>query len=109
MQESGGQGNDPMQSSESSFNTKYPKKANGITNPEYSIECGVQEIKSCLAGAEVKSPVDMDQIKLALQGYNYGNGYIPWAKRNLWRVYAGKCGRIFRQDGKRKGMGKLWG
>jgi len=80
MQESGGQGNDPMQSSESSFNTKYPKKANGITNPEYSIECGVQEIKSCLAGAEVKSPVDMDQIKLALQGYNYGNGYIPWAK-----------------------------
>ena len=40
----------------------------------------MQEIKSCLAGAEVKSPVDMDQIKLALQGYNYGNGYIPWAK-----------------------------
>ena len=82
MQESGGQGNDPMQSSESSFNTEYPKKPNGITNPEYSIECGVQEIKSCLAGAEVKSPVDMDNIKLALQGYNYGNGYIQWAKTN---------------------------
>lgn len=82
MQESGGRGNDPMQSSESSFNTKFPKKANGITNPEYSIECGVQEIKSCLVSAEVKSPVDMDSIKLALQGYNYGNGYIPWAKEN---------------------------
>lgn len=82
MQESGGQGNDPMQSSESSFNTKYPKTPNGITDPEYSIECGVQEIKSCLASAEVKSPVDMDNIKLALQGYNYGNGYIPWAKEN---------------------------
>lgn len=80
MQESGGQGNDPMQSSEGSFNTKYPRKPNGITNPEYSIECGVQEIKSCLASAEVKSPMDMDNIKLALQGYNYGNGYIPWAK-----------------------------
>ena len=89
MQESGGQGNDPMQSSESSFNTKYPKKANGITNPEYSIECGVQEIKSCLAGAEVKSPVDMDQIKLALQGYNYGNGYIPWAKETYGGILIG--------------------
>lgn len=82
MQESGGRGNDPMQSSEGSFNTKFPKKPNGITNPEYSIECGVQEIKSCLAGAEVKSPVDMDNIKLALQGYNYGSGYIQWAKTN---------------------------
>lgn len=83
MQESGGRGNDPMQSSEGSFNTKYPRKPNGITNPEYSIECGVQEIKSCLASAEVKSPMDMDHIKLALQGYNYGNGYIPWAKENF--------------------------
>ncbi len=82
MQESGGQGNDPMQSSEGSFNTKYPKKPNGITDPEYSIDCGVQEIKSCLTSAEVKSPVDMDNIKLALQGYNYGNGYIQWAKTN---------------------------
>lgn len=80
MQESGGRGNDPMQSSEGSFNTKYPRKPNGITDPEYSIECGVQEIKSCLTSAEVKSPVNMDNIKLALQGYNYGNGYIPWAK-----------------------------
>lgn len=80
MQESGGRGNDPMQSSEGSFNTKYPRKPNGITDPEYSIKCGVQEIKSCLTSAEVKSPVDMDHIKLALQGYNFGNGYIPWAK-----------------------------
>lgn len=82
MQESGGQGNDPMQSSEGSFNTKYPREPNGITDPEYSIECGVQKIKSCLDSAEVKSPLDLDNIKLALQGYNYGNGYIPWAKKN---------------------------
>lgn len=80
MQESGGQGTDPMQSSEGNFNTKYPKKPNGITNPEYSIDCGVQEIKSCLISAEVKNPMDMENIKLALQGYNYGNGYIQWAK-----------------------------
>ena len=38
MQESGGQGNNPMQSSQGSFNTKYPQKPDGITDPEYSIE-----------------------------------------------------------------------
>ena len=44
MQESGGRGLDPMQCSEGSFNTKYPRQPNGITDPEYSISCGVQEI-----------------------------------------------------------------
>lgn len=82
MQESGGRGLDPMQSSEGSFNTRYPRRPNGITDPEYSICCGVQELKSCLESAEVESPIDMEHIKLALQGYNFGNGYISWAKRN---------------------------
>ena len=27
-------------------------------------------------------PQDMDKLKLSLQGYNYGNGYITWALRN---------------------------
>ena len=80
MQESGGRGLDPMQCSEGSFNTKYPRQPNGITNPEYSISCGVQEIKSCLERAGVKNPLDMENIKLALQSYNYGNGYLEWAK-----------------------------
>ena len=80
MQESGGRGLDPMQSSEGAFNTRFPRQPNGITDPAYSIECGVQEIKACLVSAEVETPVDMERIKLALQGYNYGNGYIPWAK-----------------------------
>lgn len=82
MQESGGRGLDPMQSSEGAFNTRYSKRPNGITNPEYSIECGVQELKAALVSAEVKNPIDIEHIKLALQGYNYGNGYISWAKRN---------------------------
>lgn len=82
MQESGGRGLDPMQSSEGSFNTRYPREPNGITDPEYSISCGVQELKFCLQAADVKNPVDMENIKLCLQGYNFGNGYISWAKRN---------------------------
>lgn len=80
MQESGGRGLDPMQAAEESFNTKYPHEHNGIKDPEYSIQCGVQELKAALTSAEVESPIDMEHIKLALQGYNFGNGYISWAK-----------------------------
>ena len=82
MQESGGRGLDPMQAAEGSFNTRYPHTPNGIQDPEYSIECGVQELKAALISADVESPIDMEHIKLALQGYNYGNGYISWAKTN---------------------------
>ena len=82
MQESGGRGLDPMQAAEGSFNTRYPHEPNGIQDPEYSIQCGVQELKTALISAEVENPIDMEHIKLALQGYNFGNGYISWAKTN---------------------------
>ena len=74
MQESGGRGLDPMQAAEGSFNTRYPHEPNGIQDPEYSIQCGVQELKAALISAEVENPIDMERIKLALQGYNFGNG-----------------------------------
>ena len=82
MQESGGRGLDPMQAAEGSFNTRYPHEPNGIKDPEYSVECGVQELKAALISAEVENPIDMEHIKFALQGYNFGNGYISWAKTN---------------------------
>lgn len=82
MQESGGRGNDPMQASECGYNTRYPNTPNGITDPEYSIDVGIQNLAACLREAEVENPVDMNRIKLALQGYNYGNGYISWAQEN---------------------------
>lgn len=82
MQESGERGLDPMQAAEGSFNTRYPHEPNGIKDPEYSIECGVQELKAALISAEVENPIDMEHIKLALQGYNFGNGYISWAETN---------------------------
>lgn len=83
MQESGGKGNDPMQSSESGFNTKYPRKPNSITNADYSIEVGVQTFSDCLAKAKVENPADTEKLYLALQGYNFGNGYIEWALQNF--------------------------
>lgn len=83
MQESGGKGNDPMQASESGYNTKYPRVPNGITDPEYSIEVGTHTFSDCLKKAKVKNSSDTKRIYLALQGYNYGSGYIEWAIRNF--------------------------
>lgn len=82
MQESGGRGNDPMQASESGYNTRYPNTPGAITDPEYSIDVGIQTLADSLNAAQVENPIDMEHIKLALQGYNFGNGYISWAKSN---------------------------
>lgn len=79
MQESGGRTTAPMQCSECNFNTRYPHAPDSITDPEYSVEVGVQNLADCLEIAGCESPIDMDHIKLALQGYNYGQGYITWA------------------------------
>ena len=79
MQESGGRGTDPMQASECGYNTLYPHAPGSIRDPEYSINVGIQNLADCLSIAQCESPMDMDAIKLALQGYNYGQGYITWA------------------------------
>lgn len=76
MQESGGRGGDPMQCSECGYNDQYP---GGITDPEYSINIGIRYLADCLNAAGVTSPMDLEHIKLALQGYNFGSGYITWA------------------------------
>ncbi len=69
-----------MQAAECSYNTRFPNVPNGITDPIYSIEIGVHELADALAAAGVESPADLEHIKLALQGYNYGPAYITWAK-----------------------------
>lgn len=83
MQESGGKGQDPMQSSECEYNTKYPKEPNGITDPDYSIKAGIHYLSDTIKAADVKNPTDIQQLSLALQAYNYGKGYIEWAKTNF--------------------------
>ena len=82
MQESGGRGTDPMQSSECPYNTRYSNSPNAIQDADYSIQVGIQSYADCLKEAGCTSPQDMDKLKLSLQGYNYGNGYITWALRN---------------------------
>lgn len=80
QQESGGSGTDPMQCSESPYNTKYPHSPNSITDPNYSIDTGTKYLASCIKAAKAKSSQDIPGISLALQGYNFGSGYIKWAQ-----------------------------
>ena len=68
-----------MQCSESPYNTRFSHSPGSITDPDYSIEVGVQTFADCISQAGCSSPQDMDKLKLAWQGYNYGNGYIGWA------------------------------
>lgn len=83
MQESGGKGNNPMQASESGYNTKFPRVPNGITEPEYSIDVGTHTFSDCVKKTNVKDLSDTEHIYLALQGYNYGSGYIDWTISNF--------------------------
>ncbi len=108
MQESGGRGNDPMQASECSYNKKYPKKHNGITNAEYSIDVGVHYLSDCLKKANVESVSDISHISLGLQGYNYGNGYIQWAVEHFGG-YTRANAKVFSDDMKSKLNTKVYG
>ncbi len=74
QQESSGNPPDVMQAEQSPYNKKPP-----INSVEESIDCGIQELRDCLKAAKVQSPSDIQNISLALQGYNYGNGYIAYA------------------------------
>lgn len=80
MQESSGQGVDVMQASEGGFNEKYPREPNGIKDTDYSIACGIQELKSALEKAEVTGPDDLQRIEQALQAYNFGLVYLDYAQ-----------------------------
>ena len=75
-QESGGNPPDVMQAAQSPYNKNPP-----IDTAEESIDCGIQELRDVLKSAKVANPSDIQAISLALQGYNYGNGYIAWAVR----------------------------
>jgi hypothetical protein len=69
MQESGGRGLDPMQASE-----HYCGRIGCIKDPEISIREGVKYFAELLK----KSKGD---VKLALQAYNYGEGFISYVMK----------------------------
>ena len=90
-QESGGNPPDVMQTEQSPYNIAPP-----IDTAEESIICGTQELRDCLNAASCKGPNDINGIKLALQGYNFGNGYISWALKH-YQGYTAENAKIFSQ------------
>lgn len=90
-QESGGNPPDVMQTEQSYYNISPP-----IDTAEESIDCGTHELSDCLKKAKCKNPSDMAGISLALQGYNFGNGYIDWALKN-YKGYTKENAVIFSQ------------
>lgn len=94
MQESKGQGTDPMQASESPHNRLYKQAPGGIQDPDYSIQIGVKYIAQCLSTAHCTSPSQRNELMLAIQGYNFGDGYINWAQRQS-AGYSAANARLF--------------
>lgn len=108
MQESGGKGNDPMQAAECGFNTKYPHVPNGIEDPVYSIEVGIQNFANCLATAKVLNINDNNNLYLALQGYNYGKAYISWASE-IFGCYSKANAKVYSDNKKNELKVKVYG
>ena len=108
MQESGGKGNDPMQAAECGFNTKYPHVPNGIEDPVYSIEVGIQNFANCLATAKVLNINDNNNLYLALQGYNYGKAYISWASE-IFGCYSKANAKVYSDNKKSELKVKVYG
>lgn len=73
QQESGGNGNDVFQASESKG------LAPGTLSLQESIEQGVKYLSVMIKKAGCTSPQDLEHIRLALQGYNFGGPYIDFA------------------------------
>lgn len=57
-----------------------------VNTAEDSIRMGVAYVRTCLELARVTDPSDIGHIQVALQGYNYGTGYISW----VWNNYGGE-------------------
>ena len=99
MQESSGRGPDVMQSSEGAYNKKYPQVPNGITDVDYSIACGIQELKYSMEKAGVSSPDDMNRIRLALQGYNFGaDVYFSYLEKHGITAWSEETAEAFAQN-----------
>lgn len=91
MVESGGEGNDPMQSSECSKNTKYSKKPNSIKDPKYSIECGVKDFADALSQSVTSGLVNNDALFTTVDAYNKGLGIIKRHSKNKKYSFEESC------------------
>ncbi len=103
MLESGGRYVDLMQCKGGRYSGEYPKTSTGeFQKPEDSIECGIRELKYGMSLWPVNGPDDLENLKVILQGYNFGmagyirylktNGYSGWTEDNASAYAKRYCG-----------------
>lgn len=91
MQESNGQGGDPMECTYGM--TNYGKGK--ITDPEKSIRCGVKDIAYLIDKFDVSGLNDMNHIASVLQSYNYGGAFSNWIIKNYDGIYSEAAARAY--------------
>ena len=58
----------------------------------------MQELRDALKKADVEDPTDLDHIKVAIQGYNYGmDRWISWIKSMVESIHWHLVKSIVRQ------------
>lgn len=77
--ETGGETNDPMNSSDKESNTQYGHNRGDIQNVAYSIQCGVSEIKYLINATGVKDLYDTSHLAIMYQAYEFDRGYVQYA------------------------------
>ena len=90
MQESGGRGQDVMQSAGSGH-------VHGTVTPQSSIDGGVSYFAKCLQKAGCKSPQDWSRLEVAVQAYNFGPGYISWLSKQGYTGWTATNAKQFSQ------------
>lgn len=90
--ESGGNGKDPMNASNSSFNEDYP---NDIQDPEYSIRVGVLTFQYLKDLAGLSNFGDFQRILTVIQSYNFGGSYITWLQNHPDKLYTQENAKEF--------------
>ena len=82
MQESGGRGTDPMQSSECPYNTRYSNSPNAIQDADYSmrgneaINAALLEGRDCYAGLDLSSTGDITALVLIFPPRDKNEKYV---------------------------------
>ena len=90
-------GTDPMQCSESPYNTRFSHSPGSITDPNYSIEVGVQTFADCISQAGCSSPQDMDKLNLHDRDITMERIHRMGAAKR--RIHRSQCFTIFTGTG----------
>lgn len=93
-----------MQQESGGNDKKYPDVMQSLTvdntieeTVENSVIVGISYLHKCLIAAGCQGPRDQTGLELAVQGYNFGTGFISWAKKQNPSGYSEENVKAFAQ------------